>query len=166
LMVAAILSDTMLLKSPTTTAEDVKAVETLGQILGEDPLAFGREMYNAKLDIAALSPEAIVTNDLKAFEFGKLRVGIGQIEVADKDPVLVRKADILAAMAEYQDQQGFDLMLLMVSDILLEGSELLAVGYTRIVEKAFGVALTEQAIFLPGVLSRKKQVVPPLSNVV
>jgi len=164
LMVAAILSDTMLLKSPTTTAEDVKAIETLGQILGEDPLAFGREMYNAKFDIATLSAEGIVTNDLKAFELGKMKVGVGQIEVADKEPVLARKADILAAMAEYRDRQGFDLMLLMVSDILLEGSELLAVGYTRLVEKAFGVSLTEQAVFLPGVLSRKKQVVPPLAN--
>jgi len=166
LMVAAILSDTMLLKSPTTTPEDVKAIETLGQILGEDPMAFGREMYNAKFDIATLSPEGIVTNDLKTFELGKVRAGVGQIEVADKDPILARKADILAAMAEYQDKKDFDLMVLMVSDILLEGSELLVVGHTRLVEKAFGVSLTEQAVFLPGVLSRKKQVVPPLSNAV
>jgi manganese-dependent inorganic pyrophosphatase len=166
LMLAAILSDTMLLKSPTTTAEDVHAVETLGDILGEDPLAFGREMYNAKFDIATLSPEAIVTNDLKAFDLGKMAVGIGQIEVADKTAVLARKADILAAMTVYRDQHGFDLLLLLVSDILLEGSELLAVGYTRLVEKAFDVSLKEQCVFLPGVLSRKKQVVPPLSNAV
>jgi manganese-dependent inorganic pyrophosphatase len=123
-------------------------------------------MYNAKLDITVLSPEAIVTNDLKAFEFGKMRVGISQIEVADKGPILARKADILAAMSAYQEKKNFDLMLLMVSDVLLEGSELLVVGYTRFVEKAFGVSLTEQAVFLPGVLSRKKQVVPPLSNAV
>ena len=166
LMLAAILSDTMLLKSPTTTAEDVTAVEALGQILGEDPLAFGRGMYNAKFDIAALSPEAIIANDLKRFDFGKISVEIGQIEVADKEAVLTRKADILAAMTQHQEKQNLDLMLLMVSDILLEGTELLAVGHTRLVEKAFGITLREQCHFLPGVLSRKKQVVPPISNVV
>ncbi len=166
LMLAAILSDTMLLKSPTTTSEDVAAVETLGQVLGDDPLAFGREMYNAKFDVAALSPEAIIANDLKRFDFGKISLGIAQIEVADKEAVLARKADILAAMTENRVKQGFDLMLLMVSDILIEGTELLAVGQTRLVEKAFGISLKGQSVFLPGVLSRKKQVVPPISNVV
>ena len=166
LMVGAILSDTMLLKSPTTTAEDVAAVGYLGEVLGEDPLAFGRRMYHAKFDIAALSPEAIATNDLKTFVFGSLTVGIGQVEVADKALLLERKAEILAAMNHFQVQHGFDLLLLMVSDILLEGTELLAVGHTRLVEKAFGVSLKEQTIYLPGVLSRKKQVVPPISKVV
>jgi manganese-dependent inorganic pyrophosphatase len=166
LMVAAILSDTMLLKSPTTTAEDVAAVEFLGQVLQEDPLAFGARMYNAKFDIAALSPEAIAANDLKTFALGSVTIGISQVEVADKRPVLARKAEILEAMGRFQVEHGLDLMLLMVSDILLEGTELLAVGHTRLVEKAFGVSLPEQSVFLPGVLSRKKQVVPPLASVV
>lgn len=166
LMAGAILSDTMLLKSPTTTPEDVAAVAYLGQVLGEDPLAFGRQMYNAKFDLAALSPEAIATNDLKTFVFGPVTVGIAQVEVADKAAVLARKADLLAAMSAFQTSHNFDLMLLMVSDILLEGTELLAVGHTRLVEKAFGASLHEQALYLPGVLSRKKQVVPPISNAV
>jgi manganese-dependent inorganic pyrophosphatase len=165
LMAGAILSDTMLLKSPTTTAEDVTAVKYLGEVLGEDPLAFGRRMYNAKFDLAALSPEAIATNDLKTFVLGLTTVGIGQVEVADRALVLARKAEILEAMSRFQAQHSFDLMLLMVSDILLEGTELLAVGRTRMVEKAFGAALQEQALYLPGVLSRKKQIVPPLARV-
>jgi manganese-dependent inorganic pyrophosphatase len=166
LMVGAILSDTMLLKSPTTTPEDVAAVEYLGQVLGEDPLAFGRRMYQAKFDLAMLSPEEIATSDLKTFVFGNVTVGIGQVEVADKTPVLARKAEILEAMRHFQTHHNLDLMLLMVSDILLEGTELLAVGQTRLVEKAFGEHLQKQALFLPGVLSRKKQVVPPISRVI
>jgi manganese-dependent inorganic pyrophosphatase len=166
LMVSAILSDTMLLKSPTTTAEDVAALEYLGPILGEDPLAFGRRMYNAKFDLAALSPEAIATTDLKTFVFGPVTVGIGQVEVADKAPVLARRTEILEAMSRFQASHNFDLMLLMVSDILLEGTELLAVGQTRLVEKAFGVTLRDQSVFLPGVLSRKKQIVPPISSII
>lgn len=166
LMVGAILSDTMLLKSPTTTAEDVTAVKYLGEVLGEDPLAFGRRMYNAKFDLAALSPEALATNDLKTFVFGPVTVGIGQVEVADKTAVLARKAEILEAMSRFQASHNFDLMLLMVSDILLEGTELLAVGHTRLVEKAFGASLQEQGLYLPGVLSRKKQVVPAIANAV
>jgi manganese-dependent inorganic pyrophosphatase len=164
LMIGAILSDTMLLKSPTTTAEDVTAVAYLGQVLGEEPLAFGRRMYHAKFDLAALSPEAIAINDLKTFVFGPVTVGISQVEVADKAAILARKADILAAMSRFQASHNFDLLLLMVSDILLEGTELLAVGHTRLVEKAFGIPLQEQSLYLPGVLSRKKQVVPPLAS--
>jgi manganese-dependent inorganic pyrophosphatase len=166
LMVSAILSDTMLLKSPTTTPEDVAATRYLGELMGEDPLAFGRRMYNAKFDLATLSPEDIVTNDLKTFVFGDLTVGIGQVEVADKASVLARKVEILEAMQRFQSSRDFDLLLLMVSDIFLEGTELLAVGQTRLVEKAFGVSLKEQAIYLPGVLSRKKQVVPLISQAV
>jgi len=94
-----------------------------------------------------------------------MTVGIGQVEVADKRAVLTRKAEILEAMSRFQISHNFDLMLLMVGDILLEGTELLAVGHTRIVEKAFGASLTEQALFLPGVLSRKKQVMPPVASV-
>ncbi|MCB0211884.1 MAG: inorganic diphosphatase, partial [Anaerolineae bacterium] len=165
MMVAAILSDTMLLKSPTTTSEDVAAVEYLEHYLGEDALEFGRRMYSAKFDIEALSPQDIVTNDFKIFSLGSKTVGIGQIEVADKEQILTRKAEIVEAMQSYQSQHKLDLVVLMVSDILREGSELMAVGQTRAVEKAFGVSLKEQSTFLPGVLSRKKQVVPPISGV-
>jgi manganese-dependent inorganic pyrophosphatase len=164
LMVAAILSDTMLLKSPTTTTEDVAAVEYLGTVLGEDPLAFGIRMYNAKFDVATLSPSEIATNDLKTFVFGTAKVGIGQVEVGDAAVLLVRKGEIVEAMVQHQIQQEFDLLLLMVTDIVREGTELLAVGRARAVERAFGASLQDHAVFLPGVLSRKKQVVPPLAQ--
>lgn len=164
MMVSAILSDTMLLKSPTTTAEDETAVAYLGQFLDEDPLDYGKRMYEAKFDMAAMSPADIITNDFKEFELGSYEIGIGQVEVADQEVVLKRRADILEAMAAQKTQQGYDLLLLMVSDILKEGTTLLVVGQTRLVEKAFDVRLTDNAVYLPGVLSRKKQVVPPLSQ--
>ncbi len=164
LMVAAILSDTMLLKSPTTTAEDVAAVEYLGKVLGEDPLVFGIRMYNAKFDVATLSPSEIATNDLKTFVFGTAKVGIGQVEVGDKAVLLERKGEIVEALAQHQTEHGFDLLLLMVTDIVEAGTELLAVGRTRAVERAFGTSVQDHAIYLPGVLSRKKQVVPPLAR--
>ncbi|MCB0154964.1 MAG: putative manganese-dependent inorganic diphosphatase, partial [Anaerolineae bacterium] len=109
LMVAAILSDTMLLKSPTTTPEDIAAIDTLGQILGEDPLAFGREMYNAKFDVATLTPEMIVKNDLKVFSLGPVTVAISQVEVADKSLVLARKGELVEALRHYQQDHNFDL---------------------------------------------------------
>ncbi|HYN87285.1 MAG TPA: putative manganese-dependent inorganic diphosphatase [Ardenticatenaceae bacterium] len=164
LMVASILSDTVLLKSPTTTPEDVAAVEALGKLMREDALAFGTRMYNAKFDIAHLSPDQFVANDLKVFVFGSAAVGIGQIEVGDAALVLRRKADLVEAMERHRRQHALDLLLLMVTDIVRGGTELLAVGQTRVVERAFGTALQDHSLYLPGVLSRKKQVVPPISS--
>ncbi|GAC1353559.1 MAG: putative manganese-dependent inorganic diphosphatase [Herpetosiphon sp.] len=164
LMLSAVLSDTMLLKSPTTTVEDRAAVAYLGQILGEDPMAFGIRMYNTKFDIASQTPTDIATNDLKTFQFGATKVGIGQVEVGDKTVVLAHNAEIVAAMRVAQQEHGFDTMLLMVTDILAEGTELLVVGQTRDVERAFGIDLVDHAIYLPGVLSRKKQIVPLLAG--
>ena len=165
MMVAAILSDTVLLKSPTTTPEDVAAVEEVGRLLGEEPLAFGARMYNAKFDIAGISPTQIAANDLKTYVFGSATVGIGQVEVGDKVVVLQWKAELLEAMRQHQETAGFDLMLLMVTDVRSGGTELLAVGRTRAVERAFGASLKDGAMYLPGVLSRKKQVVPPIAAV-
>ena len=164
LMVAAILSDTMLLRSPTTTPEDVAAVEHLGKVLRDDPLAFGVRMYDAKFDIAALSPEEIAANDLKTSVLGSTKIGISQVEVGDATRVLGRKSEILTAMAELQTRQGFDLLMLMVTDIMHEGTELLALGDTRMVEKAFGVSLRDHSTYLPGVLSRKKQMIPAIAR--
>ena len=163
LMLAAILSDTMLLKSPTTTEEDEEAVAALGQILGEDPMEFGVRMYNAKFDMASQTAEEIITADMKTFEFARGSLTVAQIEVGDKEVVLSRKAELLEAMAAYRQQNDVLLFLLMVTDVRREGTELLAVGRTRIVERAFDCSLQEQAVYLPGILSRKKQVVPPLA---
>lgn len=164
LMLAAILSDTMLLKSPTTTEEDRKAVTYLSQRWGEDPMDFGVRMYNAKFDMAAQSAQEILTADVKTFSFTAGDVAVAQIEVGDKASVLQRRAELLQAMRDYAEGHGFALVVLLITDIQREGSELLAVGRTRAVERAFGQKLEDGSIYLPGVLSRKKQVVPPIAE--
>lgn len=129
-------------------------------------MAFGAQMYDAKFDTAALAPETIAANDLKISLLGSTKVGISQVEVGDVARVTRRKAEILAAMAELQARQDLNLMILMITDIVHEGTELLATGDTRIVEKAFGMPVRDHAIYLPGVLSRKKQVVPVISRAI
>jgi manganese-dependent inorganic pyrophosphatase len=91
-------------------------------------------------------------------------VGIAQVEVGDKEAVLARKEELLGAMKDVCDKEGFDLMVLMVTDLFREGTELLIQGNPRPVERAFNTTITDNALWLPGVLSRKKQVVPPLAN--
>lgn len=162
LMLAAILSDTMLLRSPTTTAWDRDAVEALETLAGVRWQEFGVEMYRAKTDITGLSAWDLVTGDLKVYTFGGTRMAIGQVEVADRERVLARLDEFRAALRRLQEQGAYDVVLLMVTDVLAEGSLILAVGNTRLVERAFGVSLKEGYAWLPGVLSRKKQVVPAL----
>lgn len=164
LMLAAILSDTMLLKSPTTTGEDREAVAYLARLWGEDAMEFGVRMYNAKFDMAAQSAYEIVTADVKTFDFAAGDVAVAQVEVGDKTMVLQRKEELLQAMRDYCAAHDLVLVVLLVTDIQREGSELLAVGRTRAVERAFGCKLQDGSVYLPGILSRKKQVVPPIAE--
>ncbi len=165
LMLAAILSDTMLLRSPTTTTWDKEAVRELERLAGVRWQEFGVEMYRAKTDISGLSAWDVITGDLKVYTFGRTRLAIGQVEVANRDQVLQRLEEFRSALQRLQEQGRYDVALLLVTDVLAEGSLVLAVGYTRLVERAFGVSLKDGYAWLPGVLSRKKQVVPALANV-
>ncbi len=166
LMLAAILSDTMLLRSPTTTNADREAADALAGLAGVRWQQFGTEMYRAKTDISGLSAWDIVTGDLKPYTFGGQRIAIAQVEVADREQVLARLDEVRTALQRLRDEGRYDLTLLLVTDVLAEGSLVVAVGNTRLVERAFGVSLREGYAWLPGVLSRKKQVVPTLASVV
>jgi len=165
LLLAAILSDTMLLKSPTTTEDDRQAVQALEELAGVDAREFGVRMYRAKTDIRGLSAWDLVTGDLKPYTFGGHRMAIAQVEVADREQVLERLSEIRAALERLREQRQFDLALLLVTDVIAEGSTIIASGQTRLVERAFGITLTDGHGYLPGVLSRKKQVVPALAAV-
>ncbi len=166
LMLAAILSDTMLLRSPTTTDEDRAAVLALEGRARVNAQAFGVEMYRAKTDISGLSAWDIVTTDLKPYTFGGQKMAVAQVEVADRDVVMVRLREIRDALERLREQGAYDLALLLVTDVLAEGSTVIAVGNTRLVERAFGVSLAQGHAWLPGILSRKKQVVPALAGAV
>ena len=166
LMLAAILSDTMLLRSPTTTPEDREAVQALEGRARVRAQAFGVEMYRAKTDISGLSAWDIVTGDLKPYTFGGQKMAVAQVEVADRDLVMARLGEIREALERLRAQGDYDLAVLLVTDVLAEGSTIIAVGNTRVVERAFGTPLTDGHAWLPGILSRKKQVVPALAGAV
>ncbi len=166
LMMAAILSDTMLLRSPTTTPMDRAALEALKTLAGVDPQAFGVAMYRAKTDLSGLSAWDMVTGDMKPFTLGGHRIAVAQVEVADVEAVMARREEIVAALEQLCAQGGYDLAMLLVTNVLEEGSVVIAVGNTRLVERAFQVTLQDHWAYLPGILSRKKQVVPALAAVV
>ncbi len=164
LMLAAILSDTMLLRSPTTTEMDRTAVDFLAPLAGVDAIKFGTDMYRAKTDISDLSAWEIVTGDMKPYVLNGISMAIAQVEVADREQVMARLSEFKDALHRLADQGKYELAMLLVTDVLAEGSTVIAVGNTRVVERAFGVTLKDGIAWLPGVLSRKKQVVPALAE--
>jgi manganese-dependent inorganic pyrophosphatase len=165
IMLAAILSDTVLMKSPTTTEEDKSAISELAELAGVNALDFGVEMYRYASNIDSASAKDLIFGDFKLYEFNEMRLGIGQLETIDSKSALKRKEEILNVMNQVLIDKDYDGLILMITDILREGTELLVVGKTKIVEKAFGKKLSGSGMFLPGVISRKKQVAPPLARV-
>jgi manganese-dependent inorganic pyrophosphatase len=162
MLLAAILSDTVILNSPTTTDRDREVVRVLEEYLGLDAEDFGREMFEASSDVTDLSAKDIVNRDAK--EYGTSaggRVSVSQIETVGAG-LLERKDELLAALQELCDENGYDFSALMVTDITEGGTQLLCVGDCSPVEKAFDARPQNGTIDLPGVMSRKKQVAPAL----
>ncbi len=165
LLLSAILSDTVLFKSITTTDTDRELAEKLAEIAGiTDIYAYGMEMLKAKSTVGRMSPEEIITIDYKDFEFNGKKVGIGQVEVIDVSEIEAKKQEIYKALAEKLKKEGYDLILFLITDIIKEGSEVLVVGNREAFEKAFNMQLKNNSAFLEGVMSRKKQIVPPLER--
>lgn len=160
-LLCAILSDTVMFKSPTCTACDKKAVEALAKIAGvSDVMALGMEMFKVKSAVAGAPMKDLVFRDYKDFDMGGKKVGIGQLEVVDLsilDPV---KAGLYEEIVRVK-KEGRHSVFLLLTDIMKEGSEMLLVSDdASVVEKAFGVKPTGNSVWLDGVMSRKKQVVP------
>jgi manganese-dependent inorganic pyrophosphatase len=162
LLLSAVLSDTVLLKSPTTTDEDREVVDWLAGLVGVDPTEFAVEMFRARSSGAAFSPEEVVTRDLKEYRIRDARVGVAQAETVDADELLAHRDALMAYMEQLSRARGYDTLVLMVTDVVREGSELLVVGRARPVEKAFGVSFASGSAWFDGMLSRKKQVAPQL----
>lgn len=164
LMLSAIISDTLLLKSPTTTEFDKIAVQTLAEIADVDYETYGLEMLKAGTNLATKSELDLIEGDAKSFEMGGKQVRIGQVNTVDIDEVFERQVALEEAMQAEINQNGYDLFLFVVTNILTSDSELLVVGApVAPIEKAFGGKLDNDRLALPGVVSRKKQVVPPLT---
>ncbi len=165
LLLSAIISDTILFKSPTTTELDKILAEKLCKIANINNLEeFGMEILKAKSSVGNMAPEEIVSIDYKDFEFNSHKIGIGQVEVIDVKEVEKKKDDILKILNEKLEKEGYELLLFLITDIMKEGSEVLVVGDKETFEKIYGVKLENDTVFLEGVMSRKKQVVPPLEQ--
>jgi manganese-dependent inorganic pyrophosphatase len=162
MLLGAILSDTVILNSPTTTERDHAVVEYLERVLVLDAKEFGREMFESTADVSAVSAKEIISRDAKKYQVsGGQTICIAQIEVVGK-ALLERKDELLEALRGARQSQGLHLYALMVTDVLSKSTNLLIAGDPGPIARAFGVPNEDSTIELPGVMSRKKEVAPKL----
>jgi len=162
LLLAAILSDTVILNSPTTTERDHAVVEYLERVLAVDASEIGREMFEATSDVSDLSAEEIVTRDAKRYQVrGGQEICIAQVEVVG-DALMERSDELLAALRHEREDRDLALYALMITDVMDKGTEMLVAGDVGAVARSFGVEASDSVIELPGVMSRKKEVAPKL----
>jgi manganese-dependent inorganic pyrophosphatase len=166
LMLSAIISDSLLFKSPTCTEEDVAAARELAEIAGVNAESYGLEMLKAGADLSDKTISQLISLDSKEFTMGASKVEIAQVNAVDTNDVLSRQAELEAALNEIIDKKGLDLFVFVVTDILNNDSVALALGKaTNAVEKAYNVTLVENKAVLKGVVSRKSQIVPVLTDI-
>ncbi len=165
-MMCAILSDTVIFKSPTCTTADIKCVEALAEIAGiEDYKALGMEMFTVKSSVEGTPVRDLVLRDFKDFNMNNNIVGIGQLEVIDLALFDEMKAELQADLQAVKEEGNRHTVMLLLTDIMKEGSELLVVSDDiSIVEKAYNTTLVDGKVWIDGIMSRKKQVVPPLQD--
>ncbi len=168
LLCGAIISDTLLFRSPTCTEQDKEICNKLAKIAGiKDISAFAKEMFKAGTSLQGKTVEEIYNQDFKPFNIGDYKIGVAQVNTMDIEGFMPLKDEMLLYMNDKASSGKFDLILLLLTDILNEGSQILVVGkIPEVVEKTFKVKIEENTAFLPGVLSRKKQVIPPLTNTI
>ncbi|RYM06678.1 manganese-dependent inorganic pyrophosphatase [Sporolactobacillus sp. THM7-7] len=165
LMLSAIISDTLLFKSPTCTDEDVAAAHELEKISGMDADSYGLAMLKAGTNIGDKSADELIKLDMKPFEMGKYAVEIAQVNVVDTDDALSRQNELEEAINKEIDAKNLDLFVLAVTNILTSDSEALILGKAAAAaENAFKVKLIHNTATLKGVVSRKKQIVPVLTE--
>ena len=162
MLLGAVLSDTVILNSATTTRRDHAVVEYLERVLAVDGAALGREMFEATSDVSGLSAEEIVTRDAKRYQVrGGQEICIAQVEVVG-DALMERTDELLEALQREREDRDLALYALMVTDVMDKGTEMLVAGDVAAVARSFGVDASDSVIELPGVMSRKKEVAPKL----
>lgn len=162
LITCAIISDTLMFKSPTCTPRDRHMAERMASIAHESLDDLGQMIFSASTSDDK-SPDDILFQDYKEFMISGHTLGVGQVVTLDSARVLKRQKAFLEAMQKRMDERKYDMMLFLVTDMLLEGSELLFLGSPDVIAQAFNVRPKDNRAFLPGILSRKKQVIPSLS---
>ena len=167
IMLSAIISDTLLLKSPTTTQDDKNAVEFLAKVAGVDYQEYGLSLLKAGTNIASKTEKELINLDAKSFELNGHIVRIAQINTVDLPEAMERKAAFMKEMQNASASDNYEMFMLVITNILDSNSEAIVVGTDEcklLFEKAFDKKLVDSSVALPGVVSRKKQVVPPLTK--
>ena len=165
LMLSAIISDTLLLKSPTTTEDDIAAVEELAEIAEIDYESYGLEMLKAGTDLSDFSIEEILDLDAKQIDFGDVKSIVNQVNTASIPDVLEMQEELEEGIQKIIDEEELDIFMLLITDIVNSNSEVLVLGsQSSLVELAYDVTLEDNHALLEGVVSRKKQVVPIMTE--
>ena len=161
LLLSAMMTDTLMLKSPTATAVDAAIAAKLGEQLGVDPVKFGMEVFLTRPS-GSFTAGQMVGNDIKMFEVAGTKLLIGQYETVDKSRALGMIPEIREAMRAYQAEKAADGIVLCITDIMEEGSQVLLEGDTATAQKGLQIEDVAEGVWMPGVLSRKKQVAAPI----
>ncbi len=165
LMLSAILSDTLLLKSPTCTQKDVKVANDLAGIAGVNLKEYGLDMLKAGTDLSDFTPEELINVDSKPFITNGVKYQAAQVNTVSIEDVLKDKENIEKAIKDFMAKNSVDSFILMITDIIENNSQIIVIGRPEIAEKAFNIKLEDNMAFLPGVVSRKKQIVPQIDSV-
>lgn len=164
LLCGAIISDTLLFRSPTCTPQDIKICNQLAEIAGINPEDFAKDMFKAGTSLKGKTVEQIFNQDFKPFTIEGVKIGVAQVNTMDIEGFMPLKEEMLAYMNKKADESGLEVIMLLLTDIINEGSQILVTGKRpEIAADTFKVKLEDNTAFLPGVLSRKKQVIPPLT---
>lgn len=164
LLCAAIISDTLLFRSPTSTNTDKIMLKRLSEIANIDIDSFANEMFKAGTSLKGRSAEEILNQDLKLFTLHDMKIGVAQFTTMDTESFNPLKTEMIALMEDKAKENNFSLLILMLTDIVNGGSYMLAVGEEKeLIARAFNVRLVDNVAYVPDVISRKKQVIPPLT---
>lgn len=165
LMLSAIISDTLLLKSPTCTEDDKNALETLSKIAELDYKTYGMDMLKAGTDLSSFTIDEILNIDAKSIALKNVNSIIAQVNTASIPDVMKMQDDLEAGINKIIEAKNLDLFVLLITDIINSNTQTITLGKkSDIVEKAYNVKLENNSAFLPGIVSRKKQVVPILTE--
>lgn len=166
LMLSAILSDTVIFKSPTCTTADIKVVEELSKIANIDDIySFGIEIFKHKSDINNSSINNLILRDFKDFNINNNLVAVSQLELIDNSLIEDIKQDLMIEMIKAKNEKGFHSFILLITDIMKEGSDVLVISDSyHSIEAAFDIAVIDNHFWKDGLMSRKKQVIPLLEK--
>lgn len=163
LLLSAIISDTVLFRSPTCTGLDKAAAEKLAAIAGVDIAEYGMEMLKAGANVSDLTPDQIVRNDMKEFNGNGQTFTVAQVQVMDTTDLLAQKQVLLNALEKLRADNGYIASFLMITSIIDEATNLVYAGnMDGVVAKAFDKDVLDSEVYLPGVMSRKKQIIPQI----